>query len=317
MTARALDLPKVWQFLFESQRAGKACALVIVGRVEGTSMRNAGTLMGVCADGSFAGSLSGGCIEEAVIAEALDALSGRQRRVVRFGAGSPYLDIRLPCGGGLDLVFEPLSDSECARQCVDRIARRQTFALRLDKTGAHCLDGPHEPAFDPSSGELTFPYFPPPRLEIIGHGASVMALAHLARVAECAVRVITPDKAALAEARQSGFEAVHLERANQCELLQSDPCTAFVFLFHDHDWEVTLMARALAMEHFYLGAMGSRRAHEARSAALSAQGLGADEIASIKAPIGLFYSSRDPQTLALSALSQIMQIYQQTDFLAG
>ena len=51
------------------------------------------------ADGSFVGSLSGGCIENAVVAEACEALADGRGRIVRFGAGSPYLDIRLPCGG--------------------------------------------------------------------------------------------------------------------------------------------------------------------------------------------------------------------------
>lgn len=62
-------------------------------------MRNPGTIMGVAQDGSFAGSLSGGCIENAVVAEALEALKEDAPRMVRFGAGSPYLDIKLPCGG--------------------------------------------------------------------------------------------------------------------------------------------------------------------------------------------------------------------------
>ena len=81
-------------------------------------MRNPGTMMGVAQDGSFEGSLSGGCIENAVVAEALDTLKAGAPRVVRFGAGSPYLDITLPCGGGLDLLLAPLGDSAFAPQAL-------------------------------------------------------------------------------------------------------------------------------------------------------------------------------------------------------
>ena len=74
------------------------------------------------------------------------------------------------------------------------------------------------------------------------------------------------------------------------------------------------MARALELPRFYLGAMGSRKAHAARCEALAAAGVSAEEIATINAPIGLFHSSRDPETLALSALGEIIQAYQQADF---
>ena len=91
-------------------------------------MRNPGTIMGVAEDGSFAGSLSGGCIENAVVAEALEVLKKAKSRIVRFGAGSPYLDIRLPCGGGLDLLFQPLEDGSLARSLPE--LDRRASALR-------------------------------------------------------------------------------------------------------------------------------------------------------------------------------------------
>ena len=71
------------------------------------------------------------------------------------------------------------------------------------------------------------------------------------------------------------------------------------------------MARALDLPHFFIGAMGGRRAHANRVETLRALGVSAEAIASIEAPIGLFHSSRDPDTLALSTLAQVVRAYQQ------
>ena len=91
--------------------------------------------------------------------------------------------------------------------------------------------------------------------------------------------------------------------------IETDRWTAIVFLFHDHDWEGCLMSYVLDQPHFYLGAMGGRTAHENRKATLKEIGVTSDKIASIRAPIGLFHSSRDPDTLALSALAEVTQAF--------
>jgi xanthine dehydrogenase accessory factor len=79
---------------------GRRVALVTLVGIEGTTSRSIGTQMAVADDGRSIGPLSGGCIEAAIVAEARDALRAGAARVVRFGVGSPYIDVRLPCGGG-------------------------------------------------------------------------------------------------------------------------------------------------------------------------------------------------------------------------
>lgn len=288
---------------------GQGCVLVTVLAVEGSSMRNPGTHMGVAQDGSFAGSLSGGCIENAVVGEALEALEAGAPRVVRFGAGSPYVDIKLPCGGGLDIHFQPLADGEMVGQVCAAIAARKPFAISVNEE-ARFHAGWRE-------GEGVFGHWPELRLLIVGHGAGVEALAKLARAMELASHVLTPDPRILGNLAGQGLATTKLEKTGDTHLLASDAWTAIVFLFHDHDWEVQLMARALELPHCYLGAMGSRKAHAARCEALAKAGVSAGAIASIKAPLGLFHSSRDPETLALSALGEIVRSYQAADFEAA
>lgn len=288
--------------------------LVTVCAVEGSSMRNPGTLMGVAEDGSFAGSLSGGCIENAVVAEALDVLSKGRARIVRFGAGSKYLDIKLPCGGGLDLHFCPLFEDGFATACLASWETRTPFSIEVGPDGVKHMPKRQSPHFDLATGEGAFGYWPDPRLQIVGHGAGVEALAKLARTLGCWTDVLTPDERIIASLKERRIGTRRLERTDQTDLLASDPWTATIFLFHDHDWEIELIESALAMPHFYIGAMGGRRAHAFRSEALLTRGVSEDRIATIHAPVGLFHSSRDPQTLALSTLGEVIRAYEQADF---
>lgn len=309
-----MELASVFEFLAECGERGVDCVLVTVCAVEGSSMRNPGTVMGVAEDGRFAGSLSGGCIENAVVAEAIDVLKAKGPRLVRFGAGSPYLDIRLPCGGGLDLHFQPLFQNDLAVDCLASIRAREPFAIIIGADGAEHIPEWRSASFDPQSGRSTFGHWPAPKLQIIGHGAGVGALAQLGRTHGCALRVLTPDTRIIKELGEQGIHGLLLNRIDETELLLSDPWTATIFLFHDHDWEIDLMARALALPHFYLGAMGGRKAHAMRTEGLLARGVTAEQIATIRAPIGVFHSSRDPQTLALSTLAEVIRAYQDSDF---
>ncbi len=280
-------------------------------------MRNPGTIMGVAEDGGFAGSLSGGCIENAVVAEALDVLKAGAARVVRFGAGSKYLDIKLPCGGGLDLHFCPLGESKLAEECLNFLAEREPFSIVVTPDAVELAPGWSKPTFDPQSTTGRFGQWPAPILQIIGHGAGVEALANQARAYGCWTKVFSPDQRIIDALDSKQFWAYRLSRTSETDVLTGDAWTATIFLFHDHDWEIDLMVRALELPHFYIGAMGGRKAHEQRSMALRARDVSEEQIATIRAPIGLFHSSRDPQTLALSTLAEVIRAYEETDFEAA
>lgn len=309
-----MDQRRIFRFLTEQIAAKRRCVLVTVLAVEGSAMRNPGAHMAVAEDGSFVGSLSGGCIENAVVAEAREALQAGAARTVRFGAGSPYLDIRLPCGGGLDIHFQPLADGNVASECLAAIEGRRPYTVRIDPEGVECIAGWRPVPFDRASGTASFGHFPQARLMLVGHGEGVSALARLAISLELDVSVLTPDERALGQVQALGIPVTQLKRNTDTQLLGSDPWTAIVFLFHDHDWEIPLLRRAFELPRFYIGAMGGKRANAARREALLAAGVTSTAIATLHAPIGLFHSSRDPDTLALSTLAEIVQVYQDADF---
>ncbi len=290
----------ILQFLLDGARTGTGGTLITLTGITGASSRGIGTQMAVLEDGQHLGSFSGGCIEAAVIAEAQAALAEGRGRTVRYGVGSPYLDIRLPCGGGIDLVFTPRPDTAALAEVLARLERRASAALCIRETGVSLGDPASADGF-----QLT--YAPPLRLVALGHGEDLTALVRLARAFGLAVESYAPGTDPHAAADPA---TTPLISRTQLPPLKGDAWTAFVFLFHDHDWEEHLVPHALAQEGFYHGAVGSARTHRARLEGLRAAGVPPEQLGRLRGGIGLIPATRDPATLALSILGELVQDYQ-------
>lgn len=267
--------------------------------------------MAVAADGSSVGSFSGGCIEAAVVAEALDTISANAPREVRFGAGSKYLDIRLPCGGGIDLLFIPLPDAGAAQKLYDAASNRQPFTISMDsESGAiSCISAEQDTAVVRAGSSVHINHIPAAKIAILGHGAVVENLASLTASYGLEYEILTPDTEIEHRITERGGIAHRLKTPAATGLYQADPWTACVFYFHDHDWEAELMKQALASPAFYIGAMGSFKTHATRKTLLNEIGVSDTAIKRMKAPIGIIPSTRDPATLALSTLTEIIETY--------
>lgn len=279
--------------------------------VTGASTRNPGAHMAVAADGSSAGSFSGGCVETAVISEALDCLTAKAPREVRFGAGSPYLDIRLPCGGGIDLLFTPLAHAQVAAELYDAVMERQPFTISIDReiVALSCAPAEQDQAVVSEGSLVHVNHVPPAKIVILGHGAVVENLAGLTASYGLDCEILTPDADIVARVTGQGGTVSLLKTPAATDFYQADPWTACIFYFHDHDWEAELMKQALASPAFYVGAMGSFKTHDTRKALLSAIDVSDEDIKRMKAPIGIIPSTRDPATLALSTLTEIIETY--------
>ena len=89
--------------------AGKRVAIARVVDVEGSGPRDPGAAMAVSDDGEVAGSVSGGCVEGAVVTEALQVLESGDRKLVTFGySDDEAFAVGLTCGGTIHLFIEPL-----------------------------------------------------------------------------------------------------------------------------------------------------------------------------------------------------------------
>ncbi|ALJ14746.1 XdhC family protein [Sphingopyxis macrogoltabida] len=285
---------------------GRGTVLVTLTHVEGSSPRAIGAQMAVADDGRYAGSFSGGCIEAAVVAEAIGTLADGRAKLVRFGAGSPYLDIRLPCGSGIDLLFNPHPDPTALARVLAQHDRREPATLRLSHEGVSVDDAM---ASGWKGDGFNIRYLPGLRLLAMGQGEELTALARLAAGFGAEVCAVSPDRGALAGLAAEGIDIVEWIARTHLPSFASDPWTAFVSVFHDRDWEEELLPRALDLPGFYVGAIGSPRTQEIRRDALRSAGTPDHLVRRLRATVGLIPAARDPATLALSILSEIVQEY--------
>jgi len=278
--------------------------LVTLIGIEGGSSRAIGAQMAVAADGRRIGSFSGGCIEDSVAAEAIETLGEGWGRVVRFGVGSPYIDVRLPCGGGIDLLFTPRPDPSAISAALSRLAQRKEACLSLECDGIALMPDPIPRAWDGQN--LHHAYQPVLQIHALGQGEDLTAFARLGTCFGAKMHALTPDQSTCDVLLREGIETTFLATRTALPITQSDPWTAIVFLFHGRDWEETLLPQALALPSFYLGAIGSRRTHAARLAMLEHAGVPSEQISNVRGHIGLIPATRDPATLALSILGEIV-----------
>lgn len=298
----------VIRFALRAVDSGRRAVLVTLTGIEGRSSRAIGHQMVVAEDGASCGSFSSGCIDAAIAAEALQMIEEGRGCSLRFGAGSPFIDVRLPCGGGLDLLFTPLRDAAPIRAALAKLERRQIACLVLSDTGVEAVaDAPMG-----QWGDLfCVAYHPAMRIVAFGQGEELIALARLSRSFGSDFIALAPRSAVPSELDDLCDRTIPLDSllARLPEL--GDRWTAFAFMFHDRDWERALLPQMLAQDGFFHGAVGSHVSHAERLAALQRSGLGRNMIERLRGPIGLIPSARDPATLAISVLSEIVGEYRQ------
>lgn len=262
--------------------ASQPAALCTIVGIDGSFSRRTGAQLAVGRDGRLAGDLADNCLNAEL---ANQAFLEDGTRLLRYGKGSPFIDFRLPCGSGLDILIEPAPDQGALRSCVEALEARRAAALPLPL---------------PDDANAAFirerRYIPPLRLLVLGAGAECAALVKLAAA--------------------QGIEAEWREAGNGLSLdkvpddLTADPWTAVLLLFHDHEWEYALLRWALGTPAFHIGAQGGAPAREERVARLRAGGLDEGAIARIHSPVGLIPRARDASVLALSVLADVVGAYE-------
>jgi xanthine dehydrogenase accessory factor len=309
------DPASVFTLLAEGAAAGVAGALLTIVAITGGAPRALGAQMAVLSDGRYCGYVSGGCVEAAVAGEAMRAIRDGRDEVLRFGTGSPFLDIRLPCGGSIDVHVHVLPAASLVDEAGRLLAARAPFIVALDT-------GRGTAALIPGSGTrersewrdgVFYRHFHPlTQLVLIGEGHELVSLAALAHAAGLPVTAcLTSEANETAVARQA--DAVEIVVGAGLPALPVDPFTAVVFVLHDRFKESRLLEAALGYDPFYIGALGSRRTHAQRVARLEAAGIGEDRIGRLHGPIGLYGPTRTSSALAISVLGEITEARMRLD----
>ncbi|MEO1014511.1 MAG: XdhC family protein [Pseudomonadota bacterium] len=294
----------VLAFLADSAAKELACALAVVDLVDGSSPRARGAMLAVNADRAYCGYVSNGCVDADVALQAMaTTVAGRARRV-RYGEGSPYKDVQLPCGGAMELLLIPNPDADAIAAAIDAFDSRAALQVSLASDGAFIVGDAGE-----QDTLFTHCYAPPMRIAIVGKGAEALALLRLSRAAGCDVHVYSPDADIIEAAADLSIPATPLRSAADLIDLPTDPWSAIALLFHDHDWEAEILARALETDAFYIGAMGSSQTHTRRLDILKSLGVHDNDLSRVRGPIGLFHSARDADALAVSVLAEIFKAF--------
>jgi xanthine dehydrogenase accessory factor len=280
-------------------------ALCTLIAVDGAFSRAVGAQLAVRADGSVAGNMTGGCLEAALVADVALARETGENRVVHYGKGSHYIDIQLPCGGGVSLYVDAAPDRAIIAHVLEQVESRQAVTLSFDPGPRSIWQQEFwtsKDATGPVSGRFHRVYHPAPRLLLFGHGSEMPALAGLAREWGCDVEMIGP------KGREIGGGAgLSLGRAPT--EFGVDPWTAIILLFHEHEWEDAILTWALGSPAFYVGAIGGRKAIERRVSGLRSAGVDSDELARLHGPIGLIPVAKDAPMLAISILAEVAERY--------
>lgn len=314
----SLDL-RVLADALQWRRAGHAVTLVTVVETWGSAPRPPGALLAVRDDGAVSGSVSGGCVEDDLIAQTKAALQNRtaspeqvRPSMLAYGVSKEEAArFGLPCGGTLRLVREPLLDTAWVQELLERTARHELVARQLTlSTGAvHLLDATRGQAMAFDGSTLTTVFGPKWRLLLIGAGQLSQAVAQMAQMLDFEVLVCDPRDEYVTTLRMDGVTRVMGMPDDAVRAMAPDAHTAIVALTHDPKLDDMALLEALGSDAFYVGALGSRRNQQARKQRLAEHfDISAEALARLHGPVGLSIGAKTPAEIAVSIIAQIVQV---------
>lgn len=323
LVAKAIDLV--------GERGRAALATVI--ETWGSAPVPVGGLMVIAAEDEFAGSVSGGCIESEVIVAGLEVIADGKPRVLTFGvANETAWRAGLPCGGRISILVVRIDPAAVAGWLGEvQQARRERRSLAVvtnladgaatsfrdaggapDAVAAALRDGKCaliRAGEAPAS--FIHVWLPPPRIVIIGATHIAQVLVEMLRLVGYHTLVVDPRTAYATGERFTGVRLIAEWPEDALPGLALDPFTALVAVAHTPNIDDLPLRRALDAGCFYVGALGSRRNHARRVERLEAAGATAEQIARIRAPIGLAIGAQGPAEIAAAILAEIIQAVRQ------
>ncbi|HEY1250048.1 MAG TPA: XdhC/CoxI family protein [Thermoanaerobaculia bacterium] len=318
--------------------AGEPVALATVVATWGSAPRQPGAKMAVSASGRISGSVSGGCVEGAVVEAAKQTLATGRPGLLSFGVSDENAwSVGLACGGTIQVFVEPLA-GEVYETTRDAVATRRAIAVATVVSGAEELIGRKLWLRDDgvSGGGLPEPaavhvrealaagasrravisgseifldvLLPAPRLVVVGGVHIAIPLVALAKTLGFETILVDPRESFASAARFPHADRIVSKWPDAAlEEIRPDAATAVAVLAHDPRLDDPALMTALRGAAFYVGALGSSRTQEKRRARLREAGLSEEALARLYAPIGLDLGGRSPEEIALSVMAQIVQ----------
>ncbi len=309
----SLDL-QTWEMLSQWLAQGQNAWLCTVTHTYGSAPRPVGSLFACNSRGERAGALVGGCLEEELL-EQLCNPQGQEPapRYLRYGGDDEEsARLGLPCGGSLRLLVEHYRPDRQRRAHLSRILEalraRRVLQRRVDlRDGALSLHPPPAPPrpLEISARELRHTLGPPYRLLLIGASPVSACVARMALLLDYQLTVCDPRPDTL---RHWDVAPVTVRRELPDDVIRKNPPDQYsmiLALAHDPRIDDMGLMEALRSDALYVGAMGSRKNSAARRERLRALGLSAEQVARLRAPVGLSIGSKTPPEIALAILAEL------------
>jgi xanthine dehydrogenase accessory factor len=293
--------------LFQAVAENRAAALATLYKVEGSAPRGPGAQMlfvGHAATGYF----SGDCIEGDVAGHAQEVLATGKSRRLHYGMGSPWIDIRLRCGGALHVLVERvLPDSPAVHALIAHSHARQVCRWHSDGLEQEVFaDAGPLLAFEDEPFAIARRCDPPRRLIVTGGDPGALAVARFGAEAGFETILVRPHgpetpppfpvSRYLREPVETALERIGL-----------DPWTAYVGATHEDEHDLAGCLAALRGGAGYVAMIGARSRAAARLAALRAAGATSDELERLHLSPGIAGLGKAPWEVATGILAQVMQ----------
>ena len=316
-----MEHDRIPEIALDWHRAGRKAALATVVETWGSAPRQPGSQLAISGEGQIMGSVSGGCVEGAVVTEALEAMEDGQSRLLTFGVSDETaFAVGLACGGTIRVLVEPVGKALPEDMLSDLVAARAAkhpvaYAVHPE-TGARALCRPgQDGAADlrlrsdkaglEEDGRFIAPHNPPLRLIVVGAVHIAQPLVAIARACGYAPTLIDPRDTFGAAERFPGETVLDDWPDEALAALAPDARTAIVTLTHDPKLDDPAIRLAIRSPAFYLGCLGSKKTHAKRVERLTEAGFSEAEIARIHAPVGLDIGAKTPAEIAVSIMGQI------------
>lgn len=294
------------------RKEGFKVVLATVTRTWGSSPRPVGSMLALREDGLVRGSVSGGCIEDDLIYQISHGqLELTAPRFVSYGVGANEArQFGLPCGGTLQLVLEPVSDTEW----IDTVLKQSTGGCRMAReldlgTGDIRLrSADKDEVFRLVGNVLIAVHGPRYRMLIIGAGDLSTFLAQISVKLDYDVTICDPRLEYTEGLNIDGVSVVDAMPDDAVVDMRPDCHTAIITLTHDPKLDDLALMEALRSDAFYIGAIGSRKNNEDRRERLKLFDVRAEELERLRGPVGIYIGSKTPFEIAVSIVAELTAV---------
>jgi len=324
----------------------QSAALATVIKTWGSSPRPIGSSMAVSQGGLIAGSVSGGCVEGAVIQSALEVIETNFPVRLHYGVqDDDAWEVGLACGGEIEVFVRPFLKDDlsnwdrayktkgpfCSATLISSFEKStsQEYFLFEDELNnfpeipllirQKLISAAGDIFQSGRSTLITIPADDPqeifinviqtaPELILVGGVHIAIPLVMLAKTLGFEVTVVDPRRLFSTEDRFPGIRLIPEWPGKAFQKIRLSKSSAVVMLTHDPKIDDPALMIALESPAFYVGALGSTKTHQDRLARLREAGVPGEKLSRIHAPVGLDLGGRSPEEIALSILAEIIQL---------